>query len=65
VTNHYAIDQESFDELAAMSRALTAYIQKESNAERGTELAEIFDMFGEILADVERRPIIIKEGRHQ
>jgi hypothetical protein len=65
MTNHYAVDQESFDELAAMSHALREYIQNESIAERGTELAEIFDMFGEILADVERRPVIIKEGRHQ
>jgi hypothetical protein len=65
VTNHYAIDQESVDELAAMSTALVAYIQDEPNAQRGAELAEIFDMFGEILVYVERRPIIIKEERYQ
>jgi hypothetical protein len=59
MSKQFAIDKEALEELIAMSRALVAYIQDEPTAERGAELAEIFDMLGDILADVERSPIIM------
>lgn len=64
MTNQYAIDQEVFDELAEMVRAVWRVIDAEPDAKRAKVLTGIFDMFGEILGSVERRPIIVKEGVH-
>lgn len=64
MTNQYAIDQEVFDELAEMVRAVWRVIDAEPDAKRAKVLTGIFDMFGEILGSVERRPIIVKEGMH-
>ncbi|WP_341304107.1 hypothetical protein [Pseudomonas sp. TMP25] len=58
---HYAIDREDLEELAEMSRAMWAHIQAEPDTKRANRLREIFDMFGEIMGDVERTPITIKE----
>ncbi len=59
MSNLFAIDKEAFDELAIMSFDVWAYIDNEQDAERAKALASIFDMFGEILAGVERSPIIM------
>ena len=59
MNNLFAIDKEAFDELATMSFDIWAYIDKEQDAERAKALASIFGMLGEILADVERSPIIM------
>ena len=59
MSNHYAIDQEVFDELAEMARAVWRVIDAEPDANRAKVLTDIFDMFGEILSSVERRPITI------
>jgi hypothetical protein len=42
-----------------MSFDVWAYIDNEQDAERAKELASIFGVFGDILADVERSPIIM------
>jgi hypothetical protein len=59
MTNQYAIDQEAFDELAEMALAVWRVIDAEPDAKRAKVLNEIFCMFGEILADVERTPITL------
>ena len=59
MSNQFAIDKEALDELATMAFDVRAYIDNEQDAERVKALTEIFDMFGEILADVERSPIIM------
>lgn len=59
MSKQFAIDKEALDELAAMSFDVWAYIDNEQDAERAKALASIFDMLGEILADVERSPIIM------
>lgn len=67
MSKHFAVDQEDLDGLAAMVRAIWLVIEAEPDARRANELREIFAMFGEILADVERTPITIvtpAEPRH-
>ena len=53
----YRLDLESLNDLAKMSRELYAYIEDEKNARRREELREIVGYLGDILAEVERRPI--------
>lgn len=67
MSKHFAVDQEDLDGLAAMVRSIWLVIEAEPDARRANELREIFAMFGEILADVERTPITIvtpAEPRH-
>ena len=59
MNNQFAIDKQALDELATMAFDVWAYIDNEQDAERAKELASIFGMFGDILADVERSPIIM------
>ena len=53
----YRLDLESLNDLAKMSRELYAYIEREPNADRAEELREIIEYLGDILSEVERRPI--------
>ncbi|SEC64317.1 hypothetical protein [Pseudomonas anguilliseptica] len=59
MSNQFSIDKEALNELTAMSFDVWAYIDNEQDAERAKALASIFGMFGEVLADVERSPIIM------
>ena len=61
MSKHYAIDRKTLEELAEMSRAMWRHIDAEPDTKRANSLREIFDLFGEIMADVERAPITIKE----
>jgi hypothetical protein len=53
----YRLDLESLNDLAKMSRELYAYIEDEKNARRREELREIIEYLGDILSEVERRPV--------
>ena len=67
MSKHFAVDQEDLDGLVAMVRAIWLVIEAEPDIKRANELREIFAMFGEILADVERTPTTIvtpAEPRH-
>ncbi|SFH74834.1 hypothetical protein SAMN05216206_0112 [Pseudomonas guineae] len=59
MNNLFAIDKEGLEEIIQMVRAVAAYIDREPDKARANELREIFDYAGEILADVERSPIIM------
>lgn len=59
MNKHFAVDKDGLRVLAAMSRAVWRVIEAEPDASRAKVLHDIFDMFGEILADVERTPITI------
>ena len=53
----YAIDKAGLDELIAMAKALTGYIEREKSPCKAHELREIFGYIGDILAEVERSPL--------
>lgn len=53
----YRLDLESLNDLCKMSRDLHAYIEREPDAARAEELREICEYLGDILSDVERRPV--------
>lgn len=61
MSKHFAVDQEDLDGLTAMVRAIWLTIEAEPDVRRANELREIFAMFGEILADIERAPITIEQ----
>jgi hypothetical protein len=67
MSKHFAVDKDDLQELAKMVRAVWLVIEAEPDANRAMTLTDIFGMFGEILADVERAPITIvtpAEPRH-
>lgn len=53
----YRLDLESLNDLAKMSRELCAYIEREPDAARAEKLREIIEYLGDILSEVERRPV--------
>lgn len=59
MTAHFAVDQDGLDELAEMSRAVWRVIKAEPDAQRAKVLAEIFDIFGEVLSAIDSAPITI------